>query len=263
MKPHRRPAPSAAAVAAGPFAALFTAASSQSLANTTSADFVMGAFDFTICCWVWLNTLANPQGGLLSIWNVGSTAQRPFGFFLNGVGGAGTNANPRLQCYQSDGTFTRTSSTDVVSTGAWHFIAGWYNHSDKKARVQLDNGTVFTAPTALTTFPSAIGPSTIPLRMGGLTSAGVISQGLDGILDSVGVWKSTVGNGGVLTGSQLTSIYNAGAGKNFSQLTAGEKVALISWWDLEEATGVSKSDAIGTTTLADDTNGPTRTTGLV
>ena len=90
-----------------------------------------------------------------------------------------------------------------------------------------------------------------------------MSAGFYGTLDSVGFWKSTAGNGGALSSGQRTSLYNAGAGKNFSQLTAGEKVALVSFWDLEAATGATQTDAIGTTNMAVDVNPPNQVPGKV
>ena len=247
----------------GPFAAHFqnpnVGGNSESLKNTTSTDFLMGAFDISIAAWVKLDGLLTGTGGILSLWNANVSANRVFELATVNVSGA---MQAQMQIMGATASVRRARSTVDLNDGLWHFVVGTWTHATGIATVQVDNGTVFSAAAAAITM-TAIGPSTVPLRMGALDASGVMSAGLFGALDSVGFWKSTSGNGGALSGSQVTSMFNAGAGKNFSQLTNAEKVALVSWWDLEEATGQPRADAIGTTTMAVDVNSPTQVAGKV
>jgi hypothetical protein len=226
------------------------------------SDFNMGNFDFTIAAWIYMTqNPPNPQGGILSIWNVGNSSQRPFGLFVAGTAGAGTAPIPRFQCFQSGGSSTVTPTTiGTIALNTWHFIVGWYDTADKKAHLRLNDTTTVNAAGALTTNPAAIGPSTVPLRMGGFTSGGVISQNFDGVIFSAGAWKSAPGGGGVLTAGQITSLYNGAVKKKFADLTVSEKVALVAFWDLTEATGTTRMDSVGTNHLSVDVAGPARIT---
>lgn len=252
-----------AAAPAGPFAAHFqnpnVGGNSESFKNTTSADFVMGAFDISIAAWVKLDGLLTGSEGILSLWDTNVAANRVFALAVTNVSGV---MEAQFQIMGATAAVRRARSTVELNDGAWHFLVGTWNHATGVSTIRVDDGTVFSATAAAITM-TAIGPSTVPLRMGALDASGVMNAGFYGTLDSVAFWRSTAGNGGVLSAGQITSLYNAGAGKNFSQLTAGEKVALISWYDLEEVTGATQLDAIGTTNFVVDTNPPTQVAGKV
>lgn len=220
----------------------------------------MGAFDISICAWVKLDgDLGGGSEGILGLWNVNVAANRVFALSVNNVSGVN---EATFQVMASSAAIRRARSTVELNDGAWHFIVGWWDNATGISRVQVDDGTIFAAAGSLVTM-TAIGPSTVPLRMGALDSSGSMTTGLWGTLDSVGFYKSTAGNGGAIGSTVRTSLYNAGAGKNFSQLTAAEKVALVSWWDLEAATSATQTDAIGTTNFTVDVNPPTQVTGKV
>lgn len=88
-------------------------------------------------------------------------------------------------------------STDALSAG-WHLIVFWYDPADKKAHGQVDNGTVFDAPSALTNGP----------RLNG-TSLGL---GIDIVppaswdFDDLGFFR------GVMSSDQRSRLWNGGAG---------------------------------------------------
>jgi hypothetical protein len=50
----------------------------------------------------------------------------------------------------------------------------------------------------------------------------------------VGLWSR------VLTAGELTSLFNSGNGKKYADLTTAEKVDLVSYWNLDEASGTRK-----------------------
>jgi hypothetical protein len=263
MRCHRRWLDTQVAAASGPFASHFqnpnVGGNSECFKNTTSTDFVMGAFDISICAWVKLDASLTGTGGILSLWDSNVAANRVFELAVVNVGGV---MEAQFQVMGATAAVRRARSTVELNDGAWHFVAGWWDHTTGISSVQVDNGTVFTAAAAAITM-TAIGPSTVPLRMGALDASGSMSAGFYGTLDSVGFWKSTAGNGGALSSGLRTSLYNSAAGKNFSQSVAGEQVALLSWWDLEAATSATQTDAIGTTNFSVDVNPPTQVAGKV
>lgn len=257
---HRIATVAAAAAPAGPFAAHFTAASSQSLKNVTNdADWTFGAFDIAACAWVKVDSVPTTSMTILSLWDVAVAGNRPFSLFINN-GGTG-QARPKFQIMGTTNTNRAGISTQDINDGAWHFVVGWWDHAAGIARIQVDNGTVFASAAAAITM-AAIGPSTVPLRMGALTNSGP-SLFFDGAEDSVGFWKSAPGGGAALSSGIRTTLYNGGLGLNYSGLTGTEKANLISWWDLEAASGASQTDAHGTTTLVIDTTGSTQVAGKV
>lgn len=263
MRQQRRNLVTTAAAATGPFAAHFqnpnVGGNSECFKNSTSTDFVMGAFDISIAAWVKLDGLQSGTEAVLSLWDSNVAANRVFELAVVNVANV---MEAQFQVMGATAAVRRARSTVELNDGAWHFIVGWWNDTTGVSSVSVDNGTTFTAAGAAITM-TAIGPSTVPLRLGALDTSGSMSAGFYGTIDSVGFWKSTAGLGGALSAGQRTSLYNAAAGKNFSQLTAGEKVALLSWWDLESATGATQLDAIGTTNMTVDVNPPTRVAGKV
>jgi len=55
----------------------------------------------------------------------------------------------------------------------------------------------------------------------------------------------------VLTSDEMTSLYNTGRGKAYADLTADEKVGLVSYWNLDETSG-TRYDSHGSNTLTDN-----------
>jgi hypothetical protein len=125
-----------------------------------------------------------------------------------------------------------------IPNGAWHFVVGWFNPTDKKGYIQLDGGTP-VASTALVedTLVSGVGKT---LQMGVWTYGTYTGQ-----IGSAGLWSR------VLDAAERTSLFNFGLGKRYSDLTAAEKVGLVSYWNLDEASG-TRVDAHGDNDLTDN-----------
>jgi hypothetical protein len=85
----------------------------------------------------------------------------------------------------------------------------------------------------------------------------------DGLAAEVGFWR-----GRIITDTEITSLYNSGAGKAYANLTTAEKVDLVSYWNLSEASG-NRADSHGANTLTDNntvgsvTNAPANMPGTV
>jgi hypothetical protein len=76
----------------------------------------------------------------------------------------------------------------------------------------------------------------------------------DGAVDSFGIWARA------LSAGDATTLYNSGNGVVYSDLSAGMKTNLISWYDLDEVSG-SRADSHGSNTLTDN-NTVTSATGI-
>jgi concanavalin A-like lectin/glucanase superfamily protein len=149
--------------------------------------------DFTWSLWVRVDIPSNDRH-LLSKWD-GSTSS--YGFLHSATSGLGF--------YAGSGS---TASVGAPS-GAYsvHHIVGWWDSVDQKSRIRVDDAATYVAATS-----GALTPNAGPLDIGGLVTS---PQGYNwsGLIDEVGVWKRK------LTASEITALYNGGAGLPFSSFT--------------------------------------------
>jgi hypothetical protein len=88
--------------------------------------------------------------------------------------------------------------------GIWRHVVGWYDHTDQKYRIRINDTTTFVSPAT-----SGRPASTVAdLQVGSLGSPS--SGFLNGLLDEMGFWKR------ILTAAEITQLYNGGAGFPFS-----------------------------------------------
>jgi hypothetical protein len=90
----------------------------------------------------------------------------------------------------------------TINNATWYHVVATYDHSDKKARVYVNNGSEALASTALSNGPKDAAGN---FYMGIDTAAGWY----DGDLDEVGFWKR------VLTPTERTTLYNSGNGVTY------------------------------------------------
>jgi hypothetical protein len=91
----------------------------------------------------------------------------------------------------------------AAPTGVWRHLVGWYDHTDQKYRLRLNDTTTFVSSAT-----SARVSTTAQLQVG---SIGIPGSGWwNGGLDEVGFWKR------ILTAAEITALYNGGAGFPFS-----------------------------------------------
>jgi hypothetical protein len=137
------------------------------------------------------------------------------------------------------GCFT-PGAPSLVNDGLWHFVEAWFDGSDKTPHIRVDRGTadnwVPGTPLAGTPYRTAQ-----PLAVGGGTGG---FQFFDGAVGRLGLWSA-------VDQDILASLFNSGSGKSYADLTAAEKVGLVSYWDLDEVSG-TRYDSHGTNHLTDN-----------
>jgi hypothetical protein len=162
----------------------------QSLTIASNASLQVTS-DFTFSAWVNLSSLGS---GFQCI--VGKTA-----------GGAADY----LMLYDpaSLGLLFQAGGVNATSgllgaTSTWYHIVGWFDSTDNKARVRINDTTTFVSSTAgtLTQSAGAFG-------IGGVTGIPDVL----GLIDEVGFWKRK------LTAQEITALYNGGAGLPYSSFT--------------------------------------------
>jgi len=76
-----------------------------------------------------------------------------------------------------------------------------------------------------------------------------------GFMSGVSTFDGQLGQGGIwtreLSQTDVTSLFNAGRGKKAQQLTAADKVGLVSYWNLDDAAD-TRADYIGSRNLTDN-----------
>lgn len=218
-------------------AASFAAASSEYLSAATN----IGSFDvgtaFSVAAWI-NPTLDSADHAIVANtwsnagWMVRVTSGNKIRFILVETG---VNYNG----YDSS----------VLSAG-WHYVVATYDGAGGAVKVYvdgvLDNATQISNGT-VTTFSTSN-----PITIGQTNEAGN-EKYYDGLIDEVGIWSR------VLTGTEITQLYNAGTGYQYPFTDLSQ--LLVSYWKLDEASG-TRADANYVNDLTDN-NTVTQTTGKI
>jgi hypothetical protein len=190
----------------------------------------------------WANTPNTSTGMVIS--KTASTDTREFQIGLN-TGGV---AEFRLF---TDGTFANSqvirSSASSFPANSWNFFVCRYDSSAATIGISINGG----AFTSLGSIPAITQTNTNPLNLGVFVNT---SGGLNytGQLAGVGFWKKA------LTASEVTALFNNGAGRTYASLDTGLRTNLISWWALNgTSSAVSLTDSHGGNNLTNSTNAVT------
>jgi len=192
---------------------------SNSYLSSTSdvPSFSIGSDDFTFATWARLDDLVGSQ----TLVAKNGTNRSEYGFFK-------TTANVWRVIMSNNGIAFPLilDGTTTATTGTWHFLA--FTKSGSVVTMYLNNN--FEASGSM----GDVNVSTANVFNLGAFEA---TSKLDGLMDKAGMWRRA------LTSGELVTLYNSGFGKQYKQLTSGEKVDLISYWDLNETNLVSRSDS--------------------
>lgn len=213
-------------------AAQFTSAQGT-LLQSSSLNYQAGSGSITWAGWIYLDSKG---------------ADRPFFTRLQGAGHRDyelfyRNSTDRFQWQVSaDGSsLTSTSATTFgsPSTSTWYFIVCGFDAVNGNIFVQVNNGTTNT-----TAFVGPIFNSVTTIQFGADTNSGSVYH--NGRMDSWGFWRRT------LTASEITSLYNAGAGRTYNSATTALPSLLTNiqaWIDFDELNG-TRLDQVGGANLS-------------
>jgi hypothetical protein len=178
-------------------AAQFTRANSEYLSHADNASLSTGDIDFTIACWVYLDSKPGDMGIVIQ-----STATSR-GYALKWE-----NGNALYEFFVGNGSSgiigdIEATTFGTPATGVWHFVVAWHDSVNNTVNIQVDNGTVDSTSTS-----GAAGDSTADFNIGANASGTV--QFFDGRIDEVGFWKK------VLSSQERTDLYNGGSGNTYN-----------------------------------------------
>ena len=179
-------------------AAQFTAANLEWLSSDSGA-LSMGDVDCTFAAWVYLDSKSGHRTILGKYAANGGDADSEY--LLRYIS---TTDRFQIGVVGSNGVFVplHADAFGSPATGTWHFVVAWHDSIANTINIQINNGTVNSLTHSLGVQSKAAG---FALGRPGQFHG----QYMDGRLDAVGVWKR------VLTAGERTTLYNAGAGREY------------------------------------------------
>ena len=121
---------------------------------------------------------------------------------------------------------------DTIVNDLWYHFAAWCDGT--KLYLSLNNGVAKEATDSL---PAGTDLLTI--------GKDVSNRHHDGQMGGIGYWSVA------LSADERLSLFNSGRGKRYADLTDDEKVGLVSYWNLDEQSGV-RYDSHGSNDLTDN-----------
>lgn len=197
-------------------AAAFASSSSQYLSKATNSDLESGDIDFTVACWVYLESISANRT-LFAKWDTTTSSQREYRLYYNQA-----FSDFGFECWQfTTSTLGGVGDTDgaAPAAGRWYFVVGWHDSVGNTVNCQVND----TAAGSVA-FSAGITANSVEFRIGAQVG---VQDFLDGRIDSYGFWKR------VLTADEKTFLYNAGRGRAYRDLTPDLKTSLIRWWDMD------------------------------
>jgi len=135
------------------------------------------------------------------------------------------DTNGAVKLYAYDGSYRNCRKPGVFNygDGSWHFIVGVMRGNNQTGLLYVDAGsaTVMNAPVSMS------------------SNSGNLSVGRAYIVGGYfpGKCYNAFWYDKQLSSSEISALYNSGSGLNYSELTAGQKTSLTSWYDMNEVSG--------------------------
>ena len=154
--------------------------------------------------------------------------------------GDATNSAYNFRCRNANTSVDVGVSVFVLPfpSNTYVFVHGQYDALLQKTAVSINNGA-FTYSTATGAPISAISN---PVVINGLGQVGATF--FQGAISGLGFWKRA------LTASEVTQLWNNGAGRTYASLDSGLRTNLISWWALNQNSVTA--DSHGTNNLTNN-----------
>jgi hypothetical protein len=197
----------------------------QFLSIPSNSSLNLSGTSFTICAWV--NPIPAGSGLKTIVAKSGSYALSVGEFnsvFFDFVDGSGTQRLQNLYAYGA-------------TASRWNFLcvsvdAGVISFSVNGINIASQGGVV-QGPT---TFSGALVNTTNPLTINGNSSVGTPYAGAIG---PCAIWKRA------LSPSEVTALFNSGAGRTYASLDSGLLTNLVSWWALNQNSVTADSAPTG------------------
>jgi hypothetical protein len=163
------------------------------LSKTTGADVEIGNADFSVACWVYLNSKAARQ--MIVAKDV--SGAREYILYYE-------SSSDRFGWQVVDEGSVLANNLGPPATGTWYCVTVWYVAASHTLGISVNDGTADTS-----SFAGSAAATTAQFRIGARAFSG-FEDYMDGGVDAVHIWKR------VLTSGERTEFYNSGTGIEFS-----------------------------------------------
>ena len=134
------------------------------------------------------------------------------------------NSNQLRFFISTNGTSrTHEVTSAALSANTWYHVRCWHDSAADTINISINNGTPVSQATSAAVPFKGDGP----LQFGFINSSGLTNY-FHGRMCHWGVWNGITGS------TERASIYNSGNGRAYEDLTDGDRVKLVSWWDMSE-----------------------------
>jgi len=215
-------------------AAQFTTADKAYLSCASNSTLQTGGNNFSFTAWIYLDTILGQPKTIIS--KAALSTNREYDLYVK------TDGKVQLDVWNGGSTLVGSvTSTETLSTATWYFIYAEHYISLNRVGISVNNGTLTTS--ALT---GTCAISSAAVCVGANPNSGTV-QYFNGRIDSLSFQKY------IPTGSEISRLYNSGAGRMYDDLTSANGLGtfasnLISWWGFNEEDG-TRFDAKGTNHL--------------
>lgn len=178
-------------------AADFERDNTEYLSIVDNAGLSTGDIDFTVGGWVKNESLTNTNTVI---------AKRDDSDYEYSLGTSNTGPNHQF-FFQINAPVT-VYEGNAISTGVWYFVVAWHDATNDLIYIQVNNGTAASQATG----GSAPSDTTAPFIIGN-NNVSATPRPHDGLIDELFFYKR------ILTADERTWLYNAGAGRAYSELS--------------------------------------------
>jgi len=196
----------------------------QFLSIPSNSTLQSGGGDFTLTCWVYFNNVSGVQM-VFSKGGSGSGILQEYTLFSSGsnlIFGIGNGVSQQGEVL-----------TSGLVANQWLFVTCGFSSGSLFVKINQN-------PSVLASYGETKLQSNYPFQIG--VRAG--SFYINGSISSVGFWKRA------LTASEVTALFNNGAGRTYASLDSGLRTNLVSWWALNQNSVTA--DSHGTNTLTNN-----------
>lgn len=211
-------------------------------AEADSRTLSPGNVDFWLAGWVRRNELLGYQG-VAARYGTGTNNHREWLLqFREDLGGSAA-----WTVSANGSTFTRVDFGTIPTINQWNFYFAYYDAANAQISLRM-NDLAWATPVA---HAGGIATNLAPLTVGCWINSGVANSPLNGSIDQLCFGKSPAGGIASARDTISASLYNAGSGLGYSDLSVAQKTdwGLVSFWEMDERTG-TRVDSHGPNSLS-------------
>lgn len=187
----------------------------------TNSDLETGDIQFHLGCWLYLSDKSITRAAM-GKYDHATLGNREYGIIYY-------QPSDRLAFFTAsafnDQGNVLADQLGSPSLNTWYFVSAWHDSSANQVGIRVNNLTADTAA-----FGFGVRAGATAFRIGSERND---TQPWVGRIDEAFLYKNAI-----LDTSAMNALYNNDVGLAYSDLSAGQKTSLVSWWGLNDNTWV-------------------------